>query len=557
MLQSTIAFKPQQHPTKYAALERPGSLTATVETLLTHAAKLLNIFQHVITATRPLFVPRGQKPDLFSSARDLLAIQATGYFGNDYFYLNLYNVVLAAYGGYRQHVTRHAGTAMFALLRNVLRSLHCVLELKSPVATREPIRLIEELLGYLGAVLPYATHEAIGCVQHLLRFMFARNYACRHDEYAWFVRNAGKGPAMLPAAERFAMLRQFQCNGACEADTPTMLGLNIKLFEPMVIQCMKLFPKCASDGQADILEMIGEMLTHRVSYKLLDANGLFGEFVFKLLELIEAGHVRHSERVVPSVFRFLFHLVGQRDQQLVSVPKIINMCDNLLATKGIFKSAALALNELAFEFFFRTPMAGEVGVWTTATAGVGDGSEEAAAAAQMLENDASTQREVVVSMLVKYMETEKVSATHTVATEPGHSNSITRGHVHTQIHRSICAIMLLYGASISDTEVLVNLQQVLQRKPAQSYAFLASAARLLRLVQPYSMRAQLPALLNMWCDSVLLPDQTVSGWEFLSEYGKCLVHLNGIKQYIGCNVRVLNFIFFDLAIKLKLVHCFC
>lgn len=414
--------------------------------LLTHAAKLLNIFQHVITATRPLFVPRGQKPDLFSSARDQLAVQASGYFGNDYFYLNLYNAVLSAFGGYRQHVHRQAGATVFPLLRNVLRSLHALLELKSPVATRDPIKLIEELLGYMGTVLPYASHETIGCVQHLLRFMFARNFACRHAEYAWFVRNALKCETALSMAERFAVLRQFLKNWSCESDTPTMLGLNIKIFEPMVIQCMKLFPKNATDAQADILDMIGEMLTHRVSYRLLDANNLFIDFVFKLLELMEAGNVRHSERVVPSVFRFLFHLVGQRDQQLITVPKIINICDNLLANKYIFESAALALNELAFEFFFRTPMAGE------AEAGAGTAAVPAAAsaAAAVLENDACTQREVIVSMLVKYMETEKVRGgvgedgvradCHPVAlSSEGHSYSIMSpfGRTHARTYRYI------------------------------------------------------------------------------------------------------------------------
>lgn len=58
--------------------------------------------------------------------------------------------------------------------------------------------------------------------------------------------------------------------------------------------------------------------------------------------------------------------------------------------------------------------------------------------------------------------------------------------------------------------MLVNLRQVLHRKPGLSDAFLASAARLLRLLQPDSMTAQLPALLNMWCDSVLRPEPKVS-----------------------------------------------
>lgn len=260
---------------------------------------MLNIYNHVITGTKPLFVPRGQKPDVSN---------ATGYFGNDYFYLNLYTSVLAAYGSYRLHVHHDAGITIFPLLRNILAVLNVLLELKSPVATREPIKLIEELLGYLGTVLPYAAHETVACVQHLMRFMFARNYACRYDEYAWFVRNAENaaltnadgnesdtnGDTTVDMVERFAVMRQFLKNLFVDTDTPTMLGMNIKIFEPIVIQCMKLFPKNNAAAQADVLDMLSEILTHRLSYRRLDANNLFIEFVFKLLEMIEAGLIRYG-----------------------------------------------------------------------------------------------------------------------------------------------------------------------------------------------------------------------------------------------------------------------
>lgn len=396
----------------HTAHERPGNLTPAVELLLGHSVKMLNIYQHVIGGTKPLFVPRGQKQDFFSSARDMHAFMATGYFGNDYFYLHLYDAVLAAYGSYRLHVHRDAGATIFPLLAGILRTVNALLELKSPVATREPIKLIEELLGYLSTVLPFAAHETMAGVRHLMRFMFARNYACRYDEYAWFVRRAGdEAPADGDMTERFAVMRQFLKNWSFEADTPTMLGMNIKLFEPIVIQCMKLFPKQDAAAQADVLDMLSEILTHRVSYRRLDANGLFIEFVFKLLELIEAGSIRHSERVVPSVFRFLFHLGRQRDEQLITIPKIINVCDNLLANKQIFDSAALALNELAFEFFFRTPMIGGREPAATTTTTTGDPASDSNAAQSVRDIDACTQREVVVNMLVKYMETEKVTKT--------------------------------------------------------------------------------------------------------------------------------------------------
>lgn len=107
--------------------------------------------------------------------------------------------------------------------------------------------------------------------------------------------------------------------------------------------------------------------------------------------------------MVPSIFRFLFQLVRQRDEHLITIPKIINVCDNLLANKHIFESAVLALNELAFEFFFCTPMVGES---PAASANVGTNNT----VQSIREIDACTQREVVVSMLVKYMETEKVRA---------------------------------------------------------------------------------------------------------------------------------------------------
>lgn len=176
--------------------------------------------------------------------------------------------------------------------------------------------------------------------------------------------------------------------------------------------------------------MVCEAILDKVNYCMLDAKNIFLDLELKQLELIECGRVSHSERVVPSTFRFLFLLSRLKDKKLISIPKIINLCDNLLANRSVVPSGTLALKELAVEFFFKHSEKISMSEIFTLTA------EE-----MLAQKDCSTQKEVAFSMLVKFLDD-------------------------IEVQRIVCAILLLNKGQPADNEheVLVNLVQLIAER---------------------------------------------------------------------------------------------
>ncbi len=95
---------------------------------------------------------------------------------------------------------------------------------------------------------------------------------------------------------------------------------------------------------------------------------------------------RESEVVVPSIVKFLFSLTKEKDRKLITIPKIINITDTLLANDATSGSAAL--NELAFKFFFE---------------------ESVCDNADFSIKDINTQKEVALRMLIKFLHVKEVS----------------------------------------------------------------------------------------------------------------------------------------------------
>lgn len=61
--------------------------------LVDHNLKLANIYHHILSGQKPLFIPKGQKNDIFMNAKEWQAMNSRGYFGNDYFYLKIYKMI--------------------------------------------------------------------------------------------------------------------------------------------------------------------------------------------------------------------------------------------------------------------------------------------------------------------------------------------------------------------------------------------------------------------------------------------------------------------------------
>lgn len=93
--------------------------------------------------------------------------------------------------------------------------------------------------------------------------------------------------------ELFEYTKEFYSHKSTDIDgTKVDLGNYIKMFEPMVIYCLKLFTKANAEVQTEILKMLGQLLQFKVNYCLLDANSVFIDFVLRLVDIIETGSVR-------------------------------------------------------------------------------------------------------------------------------------------------------------------------------------------------------------------------------------------------------------------------
>lgn len=72
-----------------------------ISTLLLHVLKLMNIFYHVFNNIRPLYIPKGQKNDIFISTKEFQLFESFGYFGNDYFYRRIYKLLRQSFDSYK------------------------------------------------------------------------------------------------------------------------------------------------------------------------------------------------------------------------------------------------------------------------------------------------------------------------------------------------------------------------------------------------------------------------------------------------------------------------
>lgn len=78
-----------------------GQRKTLTKSLLVHVMKLLSIYHNVLNNKRPIFIPKGQKADLFVNSKEVQLLNSYGYFGNDYFYLKIYKILRIIYENYK------------------------------------------------------------------------------------------------------------------------------------------------------------------------------------------------------------------------------------------------------------------------------------------------------------------------------------------------------------------------------------------------------------------------------------------------------------------------
>lgn len=103
---------------------------------------------------------------------------------------------------------------------------------------------------------------------------------------------------------------------------------------------------------------------------------------------------RDSHVLTPKIIAFLFHLSKQRERPQMSIPKIINITDTLLANSVTKNGSVEALCQLAYEIYFVQTAEPD--------------SEKEQTVLLNSEKESNTQKEVVFSMLLKFISELKV-----------------------------------------------------------------------------------------------------------------------------------------------------
>ncbi|XP_066278562.1 huntingtin-like isoform X2 [Branchiostoma lanceolatum] len=364
-------------------------------------------------------------------------------------YMKLYSVLKGAYSNYKVSLDPSATEKFTGLLKTVLDVLSQVLEIATFI---DISKYVEELLSYLKSTVAMEPASTIQCVEQLLKALFGTNLASQWDgsQTAETSRKPGKATRLssnmkpglyhycftapytqftqsLAAAsfrnsqaegeEGGGILSWFKHRSSDKKVSPAIAKLvkgdktpihnYIRLFEPLVIKSLKLYTVTSSVNlQRQVLHLLAQLVQLRVNYCLLDSDQIFIGFVIKQFEYIEAGQIRGSETLIPPIFHFLVLLSYERyhSKSIIVMPRIIQLCDGVMASGQKATNHAIpALQPIVHDLF------------------VLRGNSKADQGKEL-----DTQREVVVSMLVRLIHYPEVLEMLTIVLQQCHKESEDR-----------------------------------------------------------------------------------------------------------------------------------
>lgn len=124
---------------------------------------------------------------------------------------------------------------------------------------------------------------------------------------------------------------------------------------------------------------------------------------------------RNAFITVPAMLQFLMQLTHKSDRQLITIPKIISITNNLLANGAVRDVALLALKTLSYELFFMHSPIEDTADGNAAVQRAGCQSplsvsptQETREALQAQRRELDTQKEVVLGMLEKFVDARGV-----------------------------------------------------------------------------------------------------------------------------------------------------
>ncbi|XP_050315238.1 huntingtin-like [Anthonomus grandis grandis] len=371
------------------------ALKSLSEKYLLHAMRLLNIFHHVINDLMPtppqsktvlphlpttgtLSPIKRRKSDEkklpLSGGKVLpdkdeklekkeVKITNFGCFASSQHYMKIFETLRSAFVNYKISLEASSSETFLESLRKAIHTLCVILEVGT---INEFSRIAEEILSYLKTTFPLDRTVTLQCVQQLLKCLFGTNLIVnlghifeepekhQEDQNSSFYHNLFQKPYedMSACIKALNSINKIECdrdrtimgylhrrdvkkNPVISRTSDKTLASYIRIFESMVINSLEQYT-VTSDVlfQSHVLKLLCQLVQLRVNYCLLDSKQVFKDFVLKQFEYIEEGFVPHSDKLIPKIFQFLVQLSysKQHSKMIIDVPKIIQLCDGLMAS---------------------------------------------------------------------------------------------------------------------------------------------------------------------------------------------------------------------------------
>ncbi|CAG5014195.1 unnamed protein product [Parnassius apollo] len=352
-----------------------------------------------------------------------------GHFFNEPFYMKLYENLRAMYSNHKINLDPK-GSIFYEFLSTVLNCLAIQLELATE---KEFGHVTEEILYYLKVMMPLCPNTTVYCITQLLKCLFGTNMINQYNDFMSISDTAdvltktsfyndvmlvnpikdmtedsrrssvcsnasqklsldSKNPRMLVERQLLMAMENFSRNKTDRKWSTNKKELEryIRLFEPVVIQALKSYTMQNDIPlQCEVLSLLNQLLALRVNYCMLDSDQIFIGFLMKQLDLVEQHEIPNCCKLVNSILLFLVQLSSSKHhtKQLIEIPKLIQLCDGLMAS-GAHLECIAGLEPVAVRVF----------------SNMGGGSTLGRAQQQ----EAQATREVLFYMLQKTMHQHKV-----------------------------------------------------------------------------------------------------------------------------------------------------
>ncbi|KAJ8959892.1 hypothetical protein NQ318_011628 [Aromia moschata] len=281
-------------------------------------------------------------------------------------YLKIYEVLKSSFTNYKISLESEASQKFLDLLNKALHSLSVLMEVGT---LNEFSRIAEDILSYLKSTFAVEAPKTVENVQQLLKCLFGTNLTSNisefvtekkiskdeSEDYSGFYYNVFQQPYGIISSLTASLsnISRHDCDGdstlmgylhrkdvkkrsvVLTRSSDKVLANYIRIFESMVIKSLKQYTVTSNVKlQCQVLQLLNQLVQLRVNYCLLDSEQVFIGFVLKQFEYIEEGQVPFPNELIPKIFQFLVQLSysKQHSKCIISVPKIIQLCDGLMAS---------------------------------------------------------------------------------------------------------------------------------------------------------------------------------------------------------------------------------